>query len=366
LIQSLKKRGYTYDKLIGKGGFARVYLIHSQQCDEDFVLKENIGGDNHSQYKNTELQTLQKLIHPNVIKIYESFCSNSNQCLILEYCPSGSLDTILKEKGPLKPPLLFDWAKEILQAIQYIHQQGFAHRDIKPANILIDKHGHPKVADFGISEEAALNKLEQNYSGSFAFMAPELLNHAPFDPKLTDIWALGVTFYYMATGHCPWTMDNKLKIQLQINCGAYQTMDDVDHLFCRVIASMIAVESKSRIKILDLLSCPFFQTTSSSIKRQTNPQCFFTSPTINQQFDVESQANEQENKDAKKFISSTFASFGYQQRAYQNTLKRRFSNLTAGRKHNPLATLQGVHTKCSHNVGNELKKNGIILSQNNE
>jgi serine/threonine protein kinase len=148
LIQLLYEKGYIYDKPVSKGGFANVYLIKSQQYDDYFILKENVAGEKTvTQYNDAELEILQKLIHPNVIKIYAFFYSELNQCLILEYCPNGSLQQFLKKKGPVKPPLLFVWAKKILQAIEYIHQQGVAHRDIKPANILIDKYEIPKLAD---------------------------------------------------------------------------------------------------------------------------------------------------------------------------------------------------------------------------
>jgi serine/threonine protein kinase len=203
LIQLLKELGYSYHKCIGKGGFAKVFLIHSEQYNEKFVCKENYSKDSSILYQDAELEVLQKIIHPNVIKIYQSFYCATNQCLILEYCKSGSFDIFIKEKGPLKPPLLFEWAKQILEALLYIHNQGFVHRNIKPANILIDKYGRPKVADFGISEEAAIIRNQQKFSGSLPFMAPELIDHAHFDPKLTDIWALGVTFYFMATGKIP-------------------------------------------------------------------------------------------------------------------------------------------------------------------
>ena len=96
---------------------------------------------------DSEFQTLVKIIHPNIITLYDYFKSDHYIYLILEYCPNGSLFDIMTKRGePFSGQELISIIRQVLQAINYIHSIGIAHRDIKSHNILMDSRNRPKLA----------------------------------------------------------------------------------------------------------------------------------------------------------------------------------------------------------------------------
>jgi serine/threonine protein kinase len=257
LLRLLSSEDYTFERSIAKGGFANIYLVKSEKYDQLFILKDCIPDIKSSvKFQEAELKTLQQLSHPNVIKLFNFFSFGESHCLILEYCENGSLSDYIKRKGFIKPPLLYEWASQIVNALAYIHQQGIAHRDIKPGNILIDKYRRIKIADFGFSS----NDFSQPFfGGSEIFMPPELIAKTKINAIKADAWALGVTFYYMATGKCPGNNENGNKTQRSILRSSYQPMKEVPTEFATIISQLIVIDPSKRAKISGLVDAPFFQ-----------------------------------------------------------------------------------------------------------
>ncbi|OHS99423.1 hypothetical protein TRFO_34096 [Tritrichomonas foetus] len=153
---TLKEHDYIHIRPIGKGGFSTVHLVLSTRYQEQFVCKVSEGTKSTASEK--EIKTLLNLAHPHIINMYEYFYDQSNSYLfiILEYCPGGSLDDVIKANGPLQPKQLYEYCRQTISALSYCHNRGIAHRDIKPANILLDKNGRIQLADFGLSTKYKL------------------------------------------------------------------------------------------------------------------------------------------------------------------------------------------------------------------
>ena len=202
VMRTCMKHGYCLDKKLGKGGNATVFLVKSLKYDCDFCVKvcQNIG---KSPERDREIQALMKMNHPNILRVYDCFEDNSYFYMILEYCPGGSLYEVVAHEGPLPYERLVPIFSQLAAAVKACHDEHLAHRDIKPGNVLLDPYGRPKLADFGLS--VAGETTIRSHAGSIAFMAPEIWQrkdgHNPFK---ADIWALGVTFFYLATGQLPW------------------------------------------------------------------------------------------------------------------------------------------------------------------
>ena len=222
--------GYIFKEVIGYGGFATIYLVNHKISRFIYAAKviklnkeNNLG--NYITYKR-EIESLCKLDHPNIIKLYDYFTKNDNLILILEYCKNGSLQNYIKEKGPLNEEKFLILFKEIVEALKYIHSQNIIHGDIKPLNILINKYGKAILCDFGLSIFIKNNKEFSNFNGSLGYLAPEILRKEDYNGYLADIWSLGITFYQCLTNKIPYISHSAENIyQLILTTNPFDKLD---------------------------------------------------------------------------------------------------------------------------------------------
>ena len=257
--------GYTFKKILGKGGFSTVYLCESQDYQGQVYVgkvtqinsEEPKQGDMDS--TDTEIKALMSLSHQNIIKLYDHFTNGNHFFLILEYCSGGSLQSDKIDKNGLPLPIFVSYAKQILRAIAFCHSKYIAHRDIKPGNILLDSTGHIKLSDFGISLTNA-NNIHNTFSGSLLYEPPEIILKKPHNPMQADIWSLGVLFAYMINGITPWRCDNIGILKTRICNGVYRLRSSTPPEVAELIKKMIVVDPNERMTAADLLNQPLFTT----------------------------------------------------------------------------------------------------------
>ena len=206
--QLWKLPGFEIVSFLGSGTYANCYLVKNKQYkDQLFVVKQFKKGvmkdnDIEASFKR-ELDMLVLITHPHIVKLYEYFDFDDEKDLILEYCSNGSLsEAILNEKVDQYRNIQF--ISQIVSALEYLHANNIAHMDIKPSNILIDMFGRPKLADFGLAFDWDGKKYVRSYTGTSAYMAPEIIGGKEYDPLKADIWSLGATIYHMYTEDIPW------------------------------------------------------------------------------------------------------------------------------------------------------------------
>lgn len=124
-------------------------------------------------------------------------------CIIMEYCPYGPLQAILKEQDVVQPRRLVNWSREIALGMQYLHTHKIIHRDLKSPNILIGHNEIVKISDFGTSREWNEISTKMSFAGTVAWMAPEVIRNEPCSEKV-DIWSFGVVLWEMLTCECPY------------------------------------------------------------------------------------------------------------------------------------------------------------------
>ena len=140
------------------------------------LSKEKIIGNNYIKYALTERNVLSYSHHPFIVHLNYAFQTKSNLYMILDYCPGGDLGKLLIRQGKLKEEVARIYIAEILLAIQYLHKREIIFRDLKPDNIVIDKEGHCKLTDFGLSKEGIDDNISaKSFCGSLAYLAPEML-----------------------------------------------------------------------------------------------------------------------------------------------------------------------------------------------
>lgn len=252
-------RGYDLDKRIGQGAYANVYLAKSRKYEQNFVIKVSKCDHEVTANDAAEIRTLMHLGHPNVIRLFDYFMNGKNLFVVLEYCENGSLGDMIREKGPIKPPVLYKYCRDIVEALMHCHKMNVAHRDLKPDNILIDRYGRIKLADFGISAICDPDKQIKSFTGSRVYMSPEQLLSGACSPFKSDIFSLGVLFYVMACGKIPWTLDSYNSMITQVCQGIVDFNDvEIDSDFAFMISQMTRLEPE-RISLSDVLQYPCMQ-----------------------------------------------------------------------------------------------------------
>ncbi|KAH6652940.1 septation protein H [Truncatella angustata] len=206
-VQDAGLKDYRLGECLGKGAFGAVYkAIHWGTGEAVAVKQIKLGNLPKSELRmiEAEIDLLKNLHHDNIVK-YIGFVK-SIDCLniILEYCENGSLHSICKAYGKFPENLVGIYMTQVLQGLQYLHDQGVIHRDIKGANILTTKDGKVKLADFGVSTSTLSGPDKENQVvGTPYWMAPEIIELSGATPA-SDIWSLGCTVIELLQGKPPY------------------------------------------------------------------------------------------------------------------------------------------------------------------
>ena len=253
----IKENGYEYVCEIGRGGFSYCYKVFSPQYQQFFVCKvipitSKMGYSGKAVYNN-ELKALCKIIHPYIIQVYKTFSTKTHLFLILEFCPNGDFHEYIKAKGPMRNPVqLLTQVSKILDALTYLEDNNIAHKDIKPSNIFIDQHGRPKLGDFGLASFIEDDSLSEDYSGSFAFLAPEVIMMKPHDLYKADIWSFGVTLYYLATGQFPFPTRDRTMLCKAVVRGSYELPNDLNDVVKKLITGALVLDPNGRMPFIQM------------------------------------------------------------------------------------------------------------------
>lgn len=212
---------YRIVKQIGRGGMADVYLAKDLILDGEEVavkvLRTNYQTDPIAVARfQREARAMADLDHPHIVRITDIGEEDGQQYLAMEYVAGLDLKRYIKEHSPLSNEEAVRIMGQILLAMRLAHARGIVHRDLKPQNILLTPDGTAKVTDFGIAVAFAETSLTQTNSmlGSVHYLSPEQArgSKATFQ---SDIYAMGIIFYEMLTGHIPYDGDSAVTIALQ-------------------------------------------------------------------------------------------------------------------------------------------------------
>lgn len=249
--QILLSRGYEYKEMIGSGTSCNVYLCHSDKYHQNFAVKILF----NTKLQSPEYDALTSLHHPYIIKLYEAFTVCDVGFLVMEYCSNNTM----KHKNRLNFERFIYYSKQILEALSYCHSNKIAHRDLKPDNLFIDQYDRIKLADFGLSKTFGPNIVSNEKCGSLMYCAPEVLKKLPFDPFQADVYALGITFFYMATGTFPFRAKSSDELLQFVKMGSIDfTYVEMKQELKTLIQKMTNKIPKLRPNIDEILNMPMF------------------------------------------------------------------------------------------------------------
>ena len=248
----LSHHGYDLIQQIGKGGYAECFLVFSRKYQISFACKIITMSSTNDEIMMesfvTELHALCSITHPNIVQVFDKFVTKTHVYLILEYCPNGDLGSYIVKNGPILNEMkMLKILQNMLRALEYLEINKIAHNDIKPGNFLIDQHGRVKLTDFGLTKTLdSENDLCDDFRGSISFLSPEMASFIPFNPLRSDIWAFGVTIYFLATGEFPFSGFTIEAVKLSILQGKYSFPKTIPKIIKEIITQCLQINPVKR------------------------------------------------------------------------------------------------------------------------
>lgn len=204
--------------LIGEGSFGKVYKARMKGCGNVVALKcISKKGKTEKELRNlrSEIEILTKLSHNHIICVFDCFETDAEFTLVME-CAHGELYEVLQDDKRLPEEMVQQIAKQLVQALHYLHSNRIIHRDIKPQNILVGHNGIVKLADFGFARSMSYNTIVlTSIKGTPLYMAPELVQEQPYNHS-ADLWSLGCILYELYYGKPPFYTDKLYTLIHQI------------------------------------------------------------------------------------------------------------------------------------------------------
>ena len=250
---------------LGSGSFGHVYLVKNIITNEEFAQKviekkKLIQMYGKIDIIRNEINIHSKLIHENIIRLYNVYEDDDNFNFIMEYAKYGNLYELLSlpenQKG-LDEQRAFDYFIQVVNAVYYLHLNSIIHRDIKPENILIGSKGLLKLCDFGWAKELNLEN-RSTFCGTMEYMAPEIVGCGNYDYSV-DIWSLGILLYELLFGHSPFKAQSMKDVMLNIKNHDLAYDKSISAECKDLIRKLLNVNPQKRLKIRDILQHPFAQ-----------------------------------------------------------------------------------------------------------
>ena len=207
---------YRIDKVLGGGGMGVVYQAHDTLLNRIVALKllrPGLAGRPDYQQLLNEARAASALNNPHICTIYEIAEKEGRAYIAMEYLDGISIKQLRPNDG-FPAETVVRYGMQIAEGLAHAHERGVIHRDLKSANIIVTKEGKAKILDFGLAQQLPVEGPENitrsmdsissdsGFGGTIDYMAPEILRGQRADAR-SDIWALGIVLYEMATGKLP-------------------------------------------------------------------------------------------------------------------------------------------------------------------
>jgi hypothetical protein len=251
---------FVFDKLIGTGSFASVWLAHGKRSAVPVAIKKiskSLLSDTTLLIR--EISIMRAINHPFLTQFFDAAEDSDSYYIVQEYASGRSLTDRISEQGPMPEQEARHYFIQLICALDYLHNtRRVAHRDIKGDNILFDSHNNIKVIDFGLSH-AFVNPEDQfkTACGSPCCAAPELVRRLGYTASV-DIWSSSIVLFYMVAGTCPFLgsdIQSTFRLILRAQPEFPRTMSDslVD-----LLRKMLTKDPEGRITLEGIKQHPWF------------------------------------------------------------------------------------------------------------
>lgn len=294
---------YKIEKKIGKGGFGSVYLALELNDNRPTAIKcvwKNHFSDKKLKQKLiTEIEIHKSLSHPHIIDFLSFFQDSNYVYFALEFCSGGNVLELLKKDPPFSELKAAEIARQIIEALVYLHSRGIVHHDIKLQNFLIDEGGTVKLCDFGLSVKLYSKELKHSISGTPGYIAPEVLFTKNMPTPAIDVWSIGVAVFLMVTGKQPFQTKDKKETFARIKHVnyAWPPKPVVSETVKSFVTACLRKDPEERPTAANLLHLPFIQQVITVEKKSAQTMMMKLSTRNNQSSTHNENKNNDENSD---------------------------------------------------------------------
>jgi hypothetical protein len=261
---------YRLDARIGKGGMGMVYRARQLSLDRDVAVKlirldRRHNPDTFARFRR-EIDVVSRLSHPNVVQVIDAGATEDGiSYLVMELLIGRRLDqlvadTVARDGKALEPKLAVELFGQVCAGVGAAHAAGLVHRDLSPANVFVrelDGTTQIKILDFGLAKAPERGEMHLTLDGQIlgtpGFMAPEQIDQErPADVR-TDVYALGVLFYYMLTGRRPFGGKSSASIIAKQLEGKYAPLEHSHRRYAPVIEKALSRNPDDRYETVAAL-----------------------------------------------------------------------------------------------------------------
>ena len=256
------KGPYVLGEKLGEGAFAKVRLatqIHiKEKCAVKILEKKLLESSRDIERLKKEIKILKQLRHKNIIQLYDIMESKRNLYFVMEYCKNGELFDYIVSKKRLKELEACSFFQQIINGVEYLHNQGIIHRDLKPENLLLDDKYQIKISDFGLSTFFSKNNFLQTACGTPSYAPPEMLEGHEYNGEATDVWSCGIILYAMLCGTLPFSESQEEIIVKKIKMHDYVIPNYLSKDAKDLLNHILIINPKERFNIKQIQNHPWF------------------------------------------------------------------------------------------------------------
>ncbi|KAI5290404.1 Protein kinase [Ascosphaera aggregata] len=254
---------YKIVRSLGEGSFGKVKLaVHSASGREvalKVISRRKLLSRDMVGRVEREIQYLQLLRHPHIIKLYTVIPTKKDIIMVMEYAERELFDYLVK-RGRCTDDEARTFFQQIICAVEYCHRHKIVHRDLKPENVLIDRFKNVKIADFGLSNIMSDGNFLKTSCGSPNYAAPEVISGKLYAGPEVDVWSCGVILYVLLVGRLPFDDEFIPALFKKISSGNYHMPNYISSGAQRLIRAMLQVHPVQRITIPEIRQDPWFLT----------------------------------------------------------------------------------------------------------
>ncbi|KAK5987471.1 Sucrose non-fermenting protein kinase 1 [Cladobotryum mycophilum] len=252
---------YKIIRTLGEGSFGKVRLaVHNgtgQQVALKIIARKKLISRDMAGRVEREIEYLQLLRHPHIIKLYTVIKTPAEIIMVLEYA-GGELFDYIVQNGRMKESEARRFFQQMICAVEYCHRHKIVHRDLKPENLLLDENLNVKIADFGLSNIMTDGNFLKTSCGSPNYAAPEVIGGKLYAGSEVDVWSCGVILYVLLVGRLPFDDEHIPSLFAKIARGTYSIPQWMPSGAASLIKRMLVVNPVQRVTIEEIRQDTWF------------------------------------------------------------------------------------------------------------
>ncbi|KAK5226932.1 cAMP-dependent protein kinase catalytic subunit [Exophiala xenobiotica] len=240
---------FDIKRTLGTGSFGRVHLVQSKHNQRFYAIKvlkkAQVVKMKQIEHTNDERKMLSRVKHPFLVTLWGTFQDSKNLYMVMDFIEGGELFSLLRKSQRFPNPVAKFYAAEVTLALEYLHEQNIIYRDLKPENLLLDRHGHVKITDFGFAKDVP--DITWTLCGTPDYLAPEVVASKGYN-KSVDWWSLGILIFEMLCGFTPfWDGGSPVKIYENILKGRVKYPPYIHHDAQDLLVQLITADLTKRL-----------------------------------------------------------------------------------------------------------------------